>query len=240
MAWAPPPTYGGPGGGLEYAGVGERFVAWIVDVIIIGLIGMIPGLILTMVFVGSISWSRFIDLSGTTVVFDEGMFTTVLIVGFVGAVVATLIDLAYFVLQWSSGARATLGMRMLGLQVGNAADGQTLDRGQALRRWFAMGSWLGVLGAIPVVGGLAGLGQVIWYLVLLITTASNPRRQGLHDQFAGTAVVQEAGRSNSGFVIGCVVLVVLVVVVLPVISIIALILLGGQVSTILSTVGESV
>jgi uncharacterized RDD family membrane protein YckC len=174
------------------------------------------------------------------VALDDELYGRILVAGFIGAVISTLIDLAYFVLQWSSGARATLGMRLLGLQVGSAADGRTLDRGQALRRWFAMGSWLDVVSALPMVGGLVALGQFIWYVALLVTTASDPRRQGIHDRFAGTAVVKEAGRSNNGVVIGCIVIAVLLVVVLPIIAIVALISLGSQVSEILSTVGESV
>ena len=37
---------------------------------------------------------------------------------------------------------ATLGMRLLNLQVGNAFDGRKLDVGQAVRRWVALGGWL--------------------------------------------------------------------------------------------------
>ena len=249
MAWAPPPTsgtgYGVPGaGGLEYAGAGARFVAWFLDVILISIVGGAISFAITMLLGGGDYWSSafggYVPGSMSEFTFDDELYGRILVAGFIGAVIATLIDLAYFVLQWSSGARATLGMRLLGLQVGNATDGRTLDRGQALKRWFAMGAWLDVVAAIPVLGALVSLGQFIWYLVLLVTTASDPRRQGLHDRFAGTAVVKEAGRSNNGVVVGCIVIAVLVVVVLPIISIVALIFLGGQVSEILSTVGESV
>jgi uncharacterized RDD family membrane protein YckC len=217
----------------------------LLDVILISIVGGAISFAIAMLVGGGDYWSSAFGgyVPGRGIpefAFDDELYGRILVAGFIGAVIATLIDLGYFVLQWSSGARATLGMRLLGLQVGNAADGRTLDRGQALRRWFAMASWLDVVAAIPVLGGLVSLGQLVWYLVLLATTASDPHRQGLHDRFAGTAVVKEAGRSTNGVVVGCIVIAVLVVVVLPIISIVALLFLGGQVSEILSTVGESV
>ena len=50
------------------------------------------------------------------------------VIGLATTLIGLAINAAYFVLQWSSGARATLGMRLLSLQVGNAADGTTLTR----------------------------------------------------------------------------------------------------------------
>ena len=57
------------------------------------------------------------------------------------------------------------------------------------------------------------------------------------DRFANTAMVRPANAGNAaGIVIGC----LLIFVAVAVLSIVALIFLGSQVSTILSTVGESV
>ncbi len=246
MTWAPPPSYGaptGPGGGLEFAGVGGRFVAWLLDGVLLGVVGAVISWVMFLVVVGTGDWTTFF-LNGSSAtggtILDDGFIGRVFIVSLVVGIITTGINLAYFVLQWSSRARATFGMRLLGLELGNAADGRTLDRGQAFKRWLAMGEWASLLAIVPAIGGLVSLAQLAWYLVLMITTANNPRRQGLHDQYAGTAVVQPAGKSNNGLIIGCLVLFVLVVIVLPLVSIVALVFLGGQVETILSTVGESV
>lgn len=195
--------------------------------VILSVVGGLISWALMLVFIGSADWTSFARTPGTTdLLFDGGMIGRMLVVSFVATLLTTAMNLDYFVLQWSSGARATLGMRLLGLQLGNAADGRTLDRRQAFRRWAAMGDWASILTVVPVIGGLVSLAQLAWYLALLITTANNPRRQGLHDQYAGTAVVQPAGKSNNGLVVGCIALLVIVFVVLPLISIVALLFLG--------------
>jgi hypothetical protein len=130
-------------------------------------------------------------------------------------------------------------MRLLNLQVANAADGATLTTGQAVRRWIGLGQWLGLLGYVPVLGAFSGLVQLIWYLVLLGTTVSSPTKQGVHDRFAGSVVVQPRGGSSNGLIVGCL-LIIGFLVILPLIAIVALIFLGSQVSGILEDVANSV
>ena len=76
-------------------------------------------------------------------------------------------------------------------------------------------------------------------IVLLITTATSPTKQGLHDRFANTALVSPSGQGASGLAKACLIIVV-VLFLLFVLSIVALILLGNQVSSILSEIGESI
>ena len=92
-------------------------------------------------------------------------------------------------------------------------------------------------GIIPA-AGLGSLLLFVWAIVLLITTATSPTKQGLHDKLANSAVVRPVSAGN-GWVIACLVIVAALVLI-PLLAIVALIFLGGQVSTILSTVGESV
>jgi phosphohistidine swiveling domain-containing protein len=68
---------------------------------------------------------------------------------------------------------------------------------------------------------------------------ANPLRQGIHDQAAGSLVVQRAGVTSNAAVVGCL-LVVALFILLPIISIIALIALGSQVEDILREVGQSI
>ncbi len=218
-AWAPPAQggvrYAVPGApGLEYAGVLPRFVAYLLDSILVSIAGWIV-LAVVLAMVGS---------SASVLAFG---------------VLFAVFDGVYFVGLWSSAGRATLGMRLLKLQVGNVTDGRRLDTGQAFRRWLVMGTWINVLGVTAELSSLFSVVLFGWFVVLLITTAASPTRQGLHDRFANTAMVRPAGDGGGGLVVGCLVIIgVLFLVWIG--AVILLALLGAQVSTILSNVGTSV
>jgi hypothetical protein len=95
-----------------------------------------------------------------------------------------------------------------------------------------------VFNVVPAFAGAASRVELLWVIVLMITTATSPTKQGFHDRFANSAVVRPIGASNT-LATACL-LIAVIVVVLLVVSIIALIAIGGQVSTILSEVGNSV
>ncbi len=219
VAWAPPVNVSGPNGpevpgaaGLRYAGVLHRLLAYWLDAILVGLgVGIFAGIAGAAAGGGR----------------AEALITVVITIG---------VEFLYFVGMWTSQGRATIGMRLMKLQIGSAADGRTLSLGQATVRWVALGLPFQALYALPEtapLGALAGL----WTLLLLVSTAISPTRQGVHDRLAGSAIVQPIGARTAAF--GCLVLLV-VLFLLPVLAVIALILLGGDVSTILSAVGESV
>lgn len=241
MAWAPPPSdssYAVAGAaGLRYADVLPRFVAWFIDVLLLGIIGSVISAFANSMSGGSVDLAAL--MSGSTNPLQGDAYGRFLLISFLAALLSTVIDLGYFVLLWTSGGRATLGMRLLKLQIGNAVDGRTLTGALAFRRWLAMGSWVGMFAVFPLVGALASLAQLAWQLVLLVTTASSPTRQGLHDRAAGSAIVQPASGSGNALVIGCVVIVAILAA-FVLVSIVALVFLGGQVESILSAVGESV
>jgi uncharacterized RDD family membrane protein YckC len=221
-SWGTPPGDGGryavPGApGLIYAGAIPRAAAYIVDGFLIGIVSSI----VSAPFAPPVA----LDANGMP------DFTAAAMTGGISAIVSAVVSAAYFILLWTSSGRATLGMRLFNLQVGNAADGFKLRMDQAVKRWFAFGSWLGI---IPVVG----LVQPIWQLVLLITTATSPTKQGLHDRIAESAVVRPASAGN-GLAITCLVL-AFALPLLILLLIVPLIFLGGQVSDILSSVGESI
>lgn len=179
--WAAPPPTAVPGAaGFVYADVPNRIIALVIDAIVLIIISVAVGLVLAA-----------IGLSA------GGYFASATLgVGFfVYAVVGFLINAAYFIYSWTS-QRATLGMKALGMQVGNAFDGKTLTMDQALRRAVALWGPSTVaqfFNGIGGIGPLLGLLALIWVIYLLYTTAKSPTKQGFHDTFANSVVVK-AGR----------------------------------------------
>ena len=200
--------------GLVFASTPRRFVAYVIDNFLILILAWIVAIGLILV-VGSSST----------------------IASVLSAVTFMAVTFGYFALGWRSGARATPGMRVLRLQIGNAFDGRPLTMDQAVRRWVALGYPLYALSVIPAVAGLASLAELVLLIALLITTIASQTKQGLHDRFANSAVVEPTGQ-GSGAIVGCVLILIVVVVILPLLSIIALVFLGGQVSQILSSVAS--
>ena len=182
--WAapPPPVQAGPAG-FVYADVPNRAIAYIIDAILVAIVAGVVGGVL-----GGVGMS-----TGT---FEPGTLNfQVNYVGLlVSAVIGAAISAAYFIYTWTS-MRGTLGMKALGMQIGNAGDGQTLTMDQATRRWLviaAPGILAQVIWVVPALGALIGLLAFGWFIYLLWTTYSSPTKQGFHDKFANTMVVKAA------------------------------------------------
>ena len=182
--WAapPPPVQAGPAG-FVYADVPNRAIAYIIDVILVGIVAAIIGGVLA-------------GIGLSTGSFREGTLDFEL--NFVGLIVSAIVgaalSAAYFIYTWTS-MRGTVGMKVLGMQIGNAVDGKTLTMDQATRRWLviaAPGILAQILIVIPAIGVLIGLLAFGWFLYLLWTTYSSPTKQGFHDKFANTMVVKAA------------------------------------------------
>jgi uncharacterized RDD family membrane protein YckC len=187
--WAPPPTAApvvGPAG-LVYGDVPNRSIAYIIDIIILAIVNVIIGAVLSAI--GLNPWT--VDLNATTI---GGLVTYNPLVGLLLAVIYTAISAGYFIYLWTT-MRATLGQRVLGLQVGNAANGATITSEQGIKRWIALGAPFGIaqaLNPLPGLGILIGLAAFAWFIALLYTTAVSPTKQGLHDKFAETIVAKVA------------------------------------------------
>ncbi|HEV7605397.1 MAG TPA: RDD family protein [Candidatus Limnocylindrales bacterium] len=185
--WAAPPPQApraeaGPAG-FVYADVPNRAIAYIIDAILVAIIVSIVGSIL-----GSLGLAAATVTPGTLDI--KINIVGVIVSGIVGA----LISAGYFIYTWTS-MRATVGMRVLGMQIGNAGDGKTLTTDQAARRWLviALPSLLSqVLFVIPLIGFLLGLLSIGWFIYLVYTTAKSPTKQGFHDVYAHTMVVKAA------------------------------------------------
>ena len=169
-----PPVQAGPEG-FVYADVPNRAIAYIIDAIILGIVNLVAFAILAGIGLSI--------LSGLTYNYFAGL---------VLAVVSLIISGANFIYTWTR-MRGTVGMKALGMQIGNARDGKTLTMDQALRRWIALGAPFGIAQAfnpLPGIGILLGLAAFAWFIFLLWTTYSSPTKQGFHDTFVNSMVVK--------------------------------------------------
>jgi uncharacterized RDD family membrane protein YckC len=95
---------------------------------------------------------------------------------------------------------ATPGMRLLGLRIGDEAEGRSVGPRQALLRWLLLGvpSLLASLALyVPnIIGVILGALGTVWLLLLLYTIAQSPTRQGLHDRLARTIVIKRRRRAT--------------------------------------------
>jgi uncharacterized RDD family membrane protein YckC len=180
----PPPTFqavpvaAGPAPGVAYADLVTRIIAFVIDGVILG-------------FGYVIVWSILL-----TALFVTGGFGGFFIGAIIGSVLLLVASAVYFVYTWTT-MRASPGQKVLSLETVNAADGSTLTRDQAIRRWAflfgpaalatAFGYSGGGLGIIGLLISLASFGYLIY---LVYTTSQSPKRQGFHDVQAGTVVVK--------------------------------------------------
>jgi uncharacterized RDD family membrane protein YckC len=180
--WAapPPPVAAGPEG-FVYADVPNRAIAYVIDAIIIAILAGIVGIVLSGIGLSTGS------LAAGTLNFQVNYVGLI-----VSAVISAAISAGYFIYTWTS-MRGTVGMKALGMQIGNAGDGKTLTTDQATRRWLviaAPGILAQVLFVIPAIGFLLVLVAFGWFIYLLWTTYKSPTKQGFHDIYANTMVVK--------------------------------------------------
>lgn len=172
--------------GFVYADLPNRIFAFIIDIIVFIVIALILGLLLATF------------LPAATVDPNNPLGTVVdPVTGLVTTIVNTLIGAAYFVYFWTA-MRGTPGMKLLGMQIGNAADGSTVTLNTAITRYavmFGPGLLAQLVGAfVPALGLILSLAALAWLIALLVTTAQSTTKQGLHDRYANTVVVK-ASRS---------------------------------------------
>jgi uncharacterized RDD family membrane protein YckC len=198
-AWSNPGASAAPTpgpAGLFYADVPNRIFAYIIDAIILAIVNIVIGIVLFAIVGNPTTVTTVQDpnaLLGVRIDTSTNIISTLIY-----AIVGLAISAGYFIYTWTAPTmRGTIGMRALGMQVGNAADGATLTRDQAIRRWLALGGVFALaqtLNPLPLLGLLIGLASLVYVIFLLVTTAQSPTKQGWHDKFAGT-IVAKAARS---------------------------------------------
>lgn len=173
-----PPYYAQPAPDYSTAGqpadLGTRFLARLVDFIVIGIVN---GVI-----------SSFFDASLVTSILTTGRvdYGTLALI----AVLTTAITVAYFVLLESTRGQ-TLGKMLVKVRTVGAG-GAKPTTAEALKRNAWTG--LGILGAVPLLGWLGNLLYLAAVIAIAVTINNNTAtRQGWHDTFAGGTRVVKTG-----------------------------------------------
>lgn len=153
----------------NYAGFWIRFVAWLIDWIILGFVNSVIVMpILGMIGIGAAS----MDYSAMNE--EDAVAMISMLSGAMGAlqIVTLIAGWLYFALMESSAKQATIGKMALGLKV-TTTDGQKLDFAKATIRY---------------------IGKLISGIILLIgyiMAAFTEKKQALHDIIAGTLVLKK-------------------------------------------------
>jgi uncharacterized RDD family membrane protein YckC len=178
----PPPPAPGPTGGQPVPGVprpGElldRFLARLIDGILLGIVFGICQVIFTGIFISGLS---------TSVV--EYLLAWLFI-----SIIVVAVSLAYFGYMESNNG-ATLGKQLLKLKVvgPDGASNPTME--QALRRnaFYA----IQLVYIVPIVGWIFGPIAMLAAVIMIAVTINNDtvNRQGWHDKFAGGTRVLKIG-----------------------------------------------
>lgn len=154
-----------------YAGFWLRFVAFVIDWIIVYVLQSFV-LVPFLAVLGITFASQMPDPDNITNAEAMGMVASIVAAGAVATLISTVVGVFYWTLMESSKYQATIGKLALGLRVTDM-DGKNLDFVKALIR---------------------NLSKIISGLILLIgyiMAAFTEKRQGLHDIIANTLVVKK-------------------------------------------------
>jgi len=167
-----PPAFVAP---APYAGFWLRFVAAIIDGVILG----IPIVVIVILIAGAMGISgAFQNIRPDE---NPGAVFAMLGIGFVFAVLAVSVvgTWLYFAAMESSSLQGTLGKKALGLYV-------TDMQGNRVTFGRATGRYLGgrFLGCVPGLGGL-------YFIVDCICAGITDKKQALHDMMAGCLVLRK-------------------------------------------------
>ncbi len=157
---------------VEYAGIFRRFIASVIDGIIVNVIGSGVGFVAAMLAnatgVFNAADMPAIDPANPTI--PAEMTTAVMDYLLILTLVAFLLVWLYYAGMESSGMQATLGKRVMGLKVTDV-DGDAIGFGTATGRFLGK----------AISGLLLGIGYIM--------AAFTPKKQALHDIIAGTVIV---------------------------------------------------
>jgi uncharacterized RDD family membrane protein YckC len=166
-----------PPGGPRPGELLDRFLARLIDFILVGIVDFIIGTVLVVgVLMGS---------SGS--MYSVG---TSFAVGAVSAIISTLITVGYFTYMEATQGK-TVGKMLMKLHTEGPNGGNPTYQEAFMRNIW---TGLGILGIIPVVGGLIGaLGELVAVIMIAVGISGDTvNRQAFHDRLAGgTRVIKE-------------------------------------------------
>jgi uncharacterized RDD family membrane protein YckC len=204
---------------VQYAGFWLRFVAYVIDALILGVAGFALGVVFGLAAAG-------IDAATGSSSSTRGTASSLasLLSWGIGVVGGWL----YYSLQESSARQATIGKAAIGIRVTDL-EGRRISFGRATARYFSK--------------ILSGLICAIGYIMAGFTD----RKQALHDLIASTLVVRtrpeypqlvQPGGSGSAAtaVIVSVVAAVAVLILTSIVVIVILLTMGGQIKNVFSNV----
>jgi hypothetical protein len=169
-----------------FADAPNRVIGFLVDTIILTILSLAGAVVISAAQGPVVT----IDLAADPPVsVDRGL-------ALANAAFGTVISAVYFIGTWRR-LRGSPGHRALHMQIGAEVDGSAVTYGQGVVRWLFIGLPLGVEASLTaLLSGLADLllllALLAWYLLLLVSTARSPTKQGLHDRLAHTVVTKLA------------------------------------------------
>jgi uncharacterized RDD family membrane protein YckC len=173
--------------GLPVAPLGRRFLARLIDVVIV--LGLNVGATGWLVYLFMRDYIPLVRALLNGVSYDQLPPTpnriTVLV--YLIPFVAMLVWLAYEVPAIASSGQ-TVGKRALGIKVMPLEGQNPLGFARALRRWGVLG-W-------PMIFWVCGLGFILQFVDALSPTWGGPLQLALHDRSAQTVVVQVGRRGH--------------------------------------------
>lgn len=176
-AYAQPNPYYSQGP-TNYAGIGRRFVAALIDGLVIGIpISIVSSIFGAMMATRVISRSSRTTYSPDMAVSDVGSFFAGF--GFI-MVLSIAISWAYFAMMESSSWQGTLGKKVMGVKVTDM-NGNRITLGRAT-------------GRLLVKAFLSG-----WFLIGYIIAFFTAKKQSLHDLLAGTLVLTRDPSPQMGY-----------------------------------------
>lgn len=175
----PPPPYG-LGGVGQPASLTDRFLARLIDYLLLAVVNLV---LVSSLIVGVI-------MGSSANLFAVGTSESAL-AGAVSSLLSAAIYLGYFSLMESTSGQ-TVGKMVTRLRT-QGPDGGNPTLEQAIKRNAFVA--IGVIGVIPVVGGLvSGLASLVAVVTIAVTITNNTAtRQGWHDNFAGGTSVVKGG-----------------------------------------------
>jgi hypothetical protein len=169
-----------------YADAPNRLIGYLIDAVFLTLLSVVGAVVISVIFGPVVTIDQ---ADGARITVDRGL-------ALANAVLGTTISGVYFIGGWRW-LLGSPGQRMLRMQIASEGDGGVVTYRQGFIRWLCIGLPLGVEASLsPMVAGSADtvlfLVLVVWYLVLLVSTARSPTKQGLQDRLAHTVVTKGA------------------------------------------------